>query len=43
MNTEDEIRWYREQEREALFELARWFAQVIMTPALLLLILWRVW
>ncbi len=47
MNSPADIQRYQDEQREywAKFwiETARWIAQVIVTPALLALLLWRVW
>ena len=44
MNSPEQIRAYQEAQREAgLLQFIHWFAQVIVTPLLLILILWRVW
>lgn len=42
MNSHEDIRRYREEQREAMFEFVRYIAQ-LATPVILLLILWRVW
>jgi hypothetical protein len=43
VNTPEDIRRYREEGRESLFLLAQWAAQTIVTPGILLIILWRLW
>jgi hypothetical protein len=43
MNSPEDIRAYQEAQREADRQFILWIAQVVLTPFLLLLILWRVW
>jgi hypothetical protein len=43
MNSPEDIRAYREAERAELFQSFLWLSQTVVTPSLLILILWRVW
>jgi len=47
LNTPEDIRRYREEQREDLLQsvltLTQWLSQTILIPALLALILWRMW
>jgi hypothetical protein len=43
MNSPEDIRAYQEAQREADRRFILWIAQVVVTPLLLMLILWRVW
>jgi hypothetical protein len=43
VNSTEDICAYQEAQREADRQLILWIAQVVVTPLLLMLILWRMW